>query len=140
MFTAIPIVLLSLLALTSAGTLSGNDIISVENYPDIGSNSPDSPPFCGMSWDSLDLSLITAVQGLTTDQCGTCLLVCGAEPNACAYILAVDQGGRNLDLSTGISGHVIGTTDGVAWAEWEPVADEYCSHIYQSGRSDPLQI
>ncbi|KAI9782586.1 MAG: hypothetical protein M1839_004830 [Geoglossum umbratile] len=136
MFTAIPITLLSLLALTSAGVLSGNDIISVENYPDIGPNSPDNPPYCGMAWDSLDLSLVTAVQGLTKDQCGTCLLVCGAEPNGCEYILAVDRGGRNLDLSTGISWHIIGTTDGIAWAEWQPVPEVYCSHIYQSGKND----
>jgi hypothetical protein len=139
MFTAIPMALLSLLVLTSAaGSLSGNDFISVENYPDIGFNAPESPPFCGMAWESLDLSRITAVQGLTTDQCGTCLLVCGAEANACAYILAVDRGGRNLDLSTGISGDIIGTTDGIAWAKWQPVSGEYCNHIYRGGECGVL--
>jgi len=139
MFTAIPITFLSLLTLTWAGVLTGSGIISVENYPDIGPNSPDNPPYCGMAWDSLDLNLVTAAEGLTKDQCGTCLLVCGAEPNGCEYILVVDRGGRNLDLSTGISGHIIGTVDGIAWAEWRPVSEVFCSHIHQSGKTSVLQ-
>jgi hypothetical protein len=108
--------------------VSGSGDISVEDYPDIGPEAPYNPPFCGMPWSELDLDLITAVEGLDASDCGACLQVCG--DYGCEYVLAVDQGGDGLDLSTGCSMYVIGNDDGRGYATWEEVDESYCYGIW----------
>ncbi|KAI9772857.1 MAG: hypothetical protein M1840_008739 [Geoglossum simile] len=131
MKTAIITVSLSVIALylhPAAASISGSALITVEDYPVFGPHAPHNPPFCGMPYDSLDLSRITAVQGLSHRECGSCLRVCGAV--GCANVLAVDRGGIGLDLSTGISESVIGNKDGRGHAAWKRVDKEACNGIW----------
>ena len=122
-FTLAILSVLGLATQVQAG-LSGAQVITPENYPDFGGYIY-NPPFCGMPYSSLDLNRVTAMQdGI---QCGACLEVCGN--NGCVDVLAIDQGGQGLDLSTGAFGQIFGQADTPAYATWNPVDGGRCAGI-----------
>ena len=110
-----------------SGQLSGAQVITPEDYPVFGPNAPNNPPFCGYAYSSLNLNQITAVQGLDSSDCGTCIQVCGN--GNCGYALVVDQGGEGLDLSTGLFSQLFGQSQTPEYATWNQVSDSNCDGI-----------
>ena len=108
--------------------LSGSGWVTTHDYPTDGPQAPFNPPFCGMPYAELNLDFITAVSDLEPNQCGTCLQICG--DHGCDAVLAVDKGGRGLDLSTGLKGRVIGPHDDWGRVTWKPIDSQYCSGIW----------
>ncbi|KAJ1737940.1 hypothetical protein H4S06_002097 [Coemansia sp. BCRC 34490] len=93
-----------------------------------------NPPFCGMPYTSLDVTRITAVAGLTLDQCGTCLKVSSAaDPSKSTYVLAVDKCVAGLDLSKPAFAKILNIDLGKANVKWEPVDKKLCSGVYPAG-------
>lgn len=78
-------------------------------------------------YDTLERDFLTAVENLQEDQCGKCLMLCGEK--GCEWVLAVDRGGRGLDISKGLKGKVVGNHDDAARVEWGETADHYCDEI-----------
>ncbi|KAJ1915871.1 hypothetical protein H4219_004093 [Mycoemilia scoparia] len=67
--------------------ISGSNSITPHDYVGLGSGLENNPPWCGMSYNTLDIGRITAVQGLGNKaDCGSCLRIvtdaanCGAIP------------------------------------------------------------
>ena len=137
-FTTILLALVSLTSSVAAGKLNGQGVISVHQYPQTGRDAPNNPPYCGYPWKTLNLNRITAVQDLTQNQCGTCLEICGS--GGCITMLAVDRGGRNLDMSTGVSKGIIGTNDGIAEAKWRVVPSKRCQGIRHKRKSKICEV
>ena len=79
------------LAVVSRASLNGAQVITPEDYPYIGPIAPSNPPYCGMSYSSLNLDYITAVQDLSDGNCGQCIQVCNG--GGCGYAYVVDKGG-----------------------------------------------
>ncbi len=55
-------------------------------------------------------------------------------------MLAVDRGGRNLDMSTGVSKRIIGTDDGIAEAKWKVVPSKRCQGIRHKRKSKFCEV
>lgn len=55
-------------------------------------------------------------------------------------MLAVDRGGRNLDMSTGFSERIIGTDDGIAEAKWKVVPSKKCQGIRHKRKSKICEV
>ncbi|KAJ2664960.1 hypothetical protein IWW48_000574 [Coemansia sp. RSA 1200] len=93
-----------------------------------------NPPFCGMPYTSLDVTRITAVAGLTLEQCGTCLKVSSAaDPAKSTYVLAVDKCAGGLDLSKPAFAKILNTDAGKTDVKWTPVDKKFCSGVYPAG-------
>ena len=78
-------------------TVVGHGLITTHPY------NPSMPlPACQIPYTCLDVSRITAIQTLDKRvDCGTCLKVVNSNnPARFVHVLAVDLGGRGLDLST----------------------------------------
>ncbi|KAJ2511708.1 hypothetical protein GGI11_005007, partial [Coemansia sp. RSA 2049] len=129
---------LALLALArgSMGNLAGSGTITYHDYQAIPLAALQyNPPSCGMPYAELDVTRITAVQQMdkATD-CGQCVKVSNAnDPSKSVYVLAVDTGGRGLDLSKPAFGQILNIDDGVGAATWEPVAAANCAGIWSNG-------
>ena len=104
------------------------EVISTHDYPSMLTSAPNNPPICGMSWASLDLSRVTAMEHLALSDCGTCLEICGAA--GCADILVIDRGGRGLDLSTAAKARVLGGGNDIGEARWREVDHARCRGIW----------
>ncbi|KAI8337083.1 hypothetical protein BC941DRAFT_426668 [Chlamydoabsidia padenii] len=79
-------------------SLSGSNWITPQVYVGLDHLDGAGAPACGMSYASLDLSRITAVQDLdlSTD-CTKCIKVVNTrKPSKYVYVLAVDLGGAGL--------------------------------------------
>ncbi|KAJ2523400.1 hypothetical protein H4217_000124 [Coemansia sp. RSA 1939] len=133
---------LALLALArgSMGNLTGSGTITYHDYQAIPLSALQyNPPSCGMPYAELDVTRITAVQQMdkATD-CGQCVRVSNAnDPSKFVYVLAVDTGGRGLDLSKPAFGQILNIDDGVGAATWEPVAAANCAGIWSNGAQQP---
>ncbi|KAJ2764301.1 hypothetical protein IWQ56_004538 [Coemansia nantahalensis] len=115
----------ALLARPGAGLLTGSGIITYHDYQALPLSSvANNPPSCGMPYAQLDLTRITAVQALDNKvDCGQCVKVCNAKDDAkFVYVLAVDLGGRGLDLSKPSFGRLFPLDDGIGPATWAPPA------------------
>ncbi|CAG8609990.1 2864_t:CDS:2, partial [Ambispora gerdemannii] len=134
---AIISLVVSYLAVSAHAALSGSQTITPEDYPVFGPKAVNNPPFCGMPYAELDLNRITAVQGLSQSECGTCLKVIGlADASKSVYVLAVDSGGQGLDLSTGAFMVLFGQNQSPAGASWSPVDASHCNGIWSKGGSN----
>ncbi|KAJ2664959.1 hypothetical protein IWW48_000573 [Coemansia sp. RSA 1200] len=124
------------LARGSAGNLTGSGTITYHDYQAIPLAALQyNPPSCGMPYAELDVTRITAVQQMdkATD-CGQCVKVSNAnDPSKSVYVLAVDTGGRGLDLSKPAFGQILNIDDGVGAATWEPVGAANCAGIWSNG-------
>ncbi|KAJ1769419.1 hypothetical protein IW140_004338 [Coemansia sp. RSA 1813] len=93
-----------------------------------------NPPFCGMPYTSLDVTRITAVAGMTTDQCGTCLKVTNsANPSKFVYVLAVDKCMNALDISKPAFAQILDIDAGHGDVSWTPVDKSLCAGVYPAG-------
>ena len=104
------------------------EMISTHDYTSMLFSAPNNPPVCGMSWASLDLSRVTAMEHLALSDCGTCLEICGAA--GCADVLAIDRGGKGLDLSTGAKARVLGAENDIGEATWREVDQARCRGVW----------
>ncbi|KAG9286026.1 hypothetical protein G9A89_022702 [Geosiphon pyriformis] len=120
--------------------MSGNQIVTPEDYPRFGPSAVNNPPFCGMPYAELDLNRITAVQGMSQSDCGTCLKVCkSSNSSAFVNVLAVDMGGNGLDLSTGVFQILFGQENTPDSVKWFPVDTKYCDGVWRKGGQHPNQ-
>ncbi|KAJ2748347.1 hypothetical protein GGI19_006152 [Coemansia pectinata] len=124
----------------TAGLLTGSGIITYHDYQSIPAELVvNNPPSCGMPYAQLDVTRITAVQAMNkgTD-CGQCIKVSNANnPSKFVYVLAVDTGGRGLDLSKPSFGQLFDIDDGVGPAQWAPVSNSNCVGIWKDAPSPP---
>ncbi|KAJ2559751.1 hypothetical protein EV175_000183 [Coemansia sp. RSA 1933] len=121
-----------------SANLAGSGTISYNDYQAIPLASLQyNPPSCGMPYAELDLTRITAVQQMdTATDCGKCIKVTNANnPSLCVYVLAVDTGGRGLDLSKPAFGKIFDIDAGLGAAEWAPADSSYCAGIWTTGSS-----
>ncbi|KAJ9073979.1 hypothetical protein DSO57_1010958 [Entomophthora muscae] len=123
-------------ALTHAclGALTGKQPISTHYYDTLAEYLDTNPVFCGILGSHLNISRITAVQGLTQDQCGTCLRIAGGGHEV--YVMAVDKGGAGLDLNKDSFMFLFGEDTGMFEATWEPVDSANCTGIVKGGKYD----
>ncbi|KAJ2351168.1 hypothetical protein IWW50_000707 [Coemansia erecta] len=118
------------------GSLAGSGTITYHDYQSLPLEALKyNPPACGMPYAELDMTRITAVQLIdTTSECGQCIKVCNAnDPSKFVYVLAVDKGGRGLDLSKPSFGKLFNIDDGVGPAQWSPVDNSNCVGIWSNG-------
>ncbi|KAJ2009727.1 hypothetical protein GGI04_000217 [Coemansia thaxteri] len=118
-----------------AGNLTGSGVITYHDYQAIPAELVvNNPPSCGMPYAQLDLTRITAVQAMNTaTDCGQCIKVSNAnDPSKFVYVLAVDTGGRGLDLSKPSFGKLFNIDDGVGPANWAPVSNSNCVGIWSN--------
>ncbi|KAJ1928502.1 hypothetical protein IWQ60_001976 [Tieghemiomyces parasiticus] len=97
-----------------------------------------NPPWCGLdySYDKVDLTRVTAVQSMSTSMCGACIKVTSQESSGkSVYVMAIDQGGVQLDVSTDAFKKLFGSELGQFPAKWEEVASSHCSGILRGGSS-----
>ncbi|KAJ2799429.1 hypothetical protein H4R21_003550 [Coemansia helicoidea] len=130
----------ALLARPGAGLLTGSGIITYHDYQALPLSAvANNPPSCGMPYAQLDLTRITAVQALDNKvDCGQCVKVCNAKDDAkFVYVLAVDLGGRGLDLSKPSFGRLFPLDDGIGPATWAPVDNSHCAGIWSNGAAAP---
>ncbi|PIA15780.1 hypothetical protein COEREDRAFT_87530 [Coemansia reversa NRRL 1564] len=122
------------------GNLTGAGTITYHDFQSLPMNLlVNNPPSCGMPYAQLDVTRITAVQQMdkSTD-CGQCIKVCNAEDTSkYVYVLAVDTGGRGLDLSKPSFGKLFNIDDGLGSAQWEPVNNSNCEGIWNNGAQNP---
>ncbi|KAJ2449879.1 hypothetical protein EV183_004644, partial [Coemansia sp. RSA 2336] len=117
-------------------SLTGSGTITYHDYQSLPLSALQyNPPACGMPYAQLDMTRITAVQQIdTTSECGQCIKVCNAnDPSKFVYVLAVDKGGRGLDLSKPSFGKLFNIDDGVGPAQWSPVDNSHCAGIWSNG-------
>jgi len=125
---------LILLAPFTTAICSGSGSITTHDYLSMPPSAyVNSAPSCGTNYTNLDITRITAVQLLDkTVDCGTCIRVSsGSDPTRYVDVLAVDTGGRGLDLSTPSFQHIFDDTTGVYPAQWQPVSSDNCRDIYK---------
>ncbi|KAJ1657720.1 hypothetical protein IWQ61_002931 [Dispira simplex] len=121
-----------------SSSLSGSGTITPHNYVDMGTYAlTNNPPSCGMPYASLDITRITAIQTMDkSSECGKCIKVTnGDDPLKFIHVLAVDTGGRGLDVSTVAYKELFGQDTDPAPASWEPADDSDCSGIWSNGSS-----
>ncbi|MGY0065370.1 hypothetical protein ACWZEH_00660 [Streptomyces sp. QTS137] len=81
---------------------------------------------CNVPGSAMDLSRITAVEGLTAQDCGTVLKVTStSDPSKFEYVMAVDSRSRNLDLNSDTFHKLFGERQSVGQARWEVVNSRY---------------
>ncbi|KAJ1647489.1 hypothetical protein LPJ64_001152 [Coemansia asiatica] len=101
----------------SAANLTGSGTITYHDYDNmVLASVQNNPPSCGMPYAELDLTRITAVQQMNTaTDCGKCIKVTSqADSSKFVYVLAVDTGGRGLDISKTSFGKLFNVDDGTA--------------------------
>lgn len=114
---------------TGAGTITYHDYQALP-LAALANN----PPSCGMPYRDLDLTRITAVQTMNVPtDCGKCLKVSNARNGKFVYVMAVDTGGRGLDLTKPAFGQLFDIADGVGPAKWEQVDGMHCQGIWGKG-------
>ncbi|KAJ1801615.1 hypothetical protein LPJ59_000104 [Coemansia sp. RSA 2399] len=127
---------LVLLTPRASANLTGSGTITYHDYQALPLSAvQNNPPSCGMPYAELDLTRITAVQQMdTATDCGKCIKVTNANnPSLCVYVMAVDTGGRGLDLSKPAFGEILDIDAGVGAAQWEPADSSYCAGIWSNG-------
>ncbi|KAJ2804462.1 hypothetical protein H4R20_002500 [Coemansia guatemalensis] len=138
-FASITATCVLLLAQQTLGNLTGQGTITYHDFQSLPMNLlANNPPSCGMPYAQLDVTRITAVQQMdkATD-CGQCIKVCNADDTSkYVYVLAVDTGGRGLDLSKPSFAKLFNIDDGVGPAQWEPVSSSNCAGIWSNGPGD----
>ncbi|KAJ1980116.1 hypothetical protein H4R34_002574 [Dimargaris verticillata] len=118
---------------TLAWAMSGSQVITPHNYVILGADAlVNNPPSCGYPYASMDITRITAVQAMDKSSgCGKCLkVVNGEDDSKWAYVLAVDTGGKGLDVSTVIYKEIFGQDTDPAPASWSAVDDKHCADIW----------
>ncbi|KAJ2896978.1 hypothetical protein GGI21_004992 [Coemansia aciculifera] len=124
----------------SLGLLTGSGTITYHDYQAIpAALVVNNPPSCGMPYAQLDVTRITAVQQLNkATDCGQCIKVTNAnDPSKFVYVLAVDTGGRGLDLSKPSFGKLFDIDDGVGPAMWAPADNSNCAGIWSNAPPPP---
>ncbi|KAJ1938471.1 hypothetical protein EC988_007580 [Linderina pennispora] len=88
-----------------------------------------------MPYAQLDLTRVTAVQTMNTaTDCGQCIKVCNADDSSkFVYVLAIDTGGKGLDLTKPAFGKLFNIDDGIGPATWSPVDNKHCEGIWNNG-------
>ncbi|KAJ2780383.1 hypothetical protein GGI15_003558 [Coemansia interrupta] len=130
----------ALLATSTVANLTGSGTITYHDYQAIPLDLLKyNPPSCGMPYADLDVTRITAVQTMNTaTDCGQCIKVANSnDPSKYVYVLAVDTGGRGLDLSKPSFGKLFNIDDGVGPATWGPVDNSNCVGIWSGMGSGP---
>lgn len=119
------------LAVVEGGMLSGNQPVTTNYYHTQRAALAVSPVSCGIYGNDMDVNRITAVQGLSHEECGTCLRVTNPEdPSKSQYVMAVDRGGRGLDLNLETFRALFnGQESGAFAAKWEVAESSKCSGI-----------
>ncbi|SAM08038.1 hypothetical protein [Absidia glauca] len=134
--------LTGLLLLTSiilspvSAILSGSARITPQDYIGLPPVAlANNPPACGMPYATLDLSRITAVQGLNkATDCNKCIKVVNTQdPSKYVYVLAVDLGGSGLDLSIPSFKKLFGQQYDASPASWAEADASHCAGIYSGG-------
>ncbi|MGW7433348.1 hypothetical protein ACWGIN_27885 [Streptomyces sp. NPDC054861] len=127
-------------AAPQGGMLTGAQPVSFHDYQALRQALEATPTFCDVPGSHLDLSRITAVQNLQPEECGTVLKVTSrSNPDIPPqYVMAVDQGGRGLDLNRDtfktLNG---GVAEGLTDVAWEPVDPAYGQGILLGGPELP---
>ncbi|MFI6920954.1 hypothetical protein ACIBIZ_13450 [Nonomuraea spiralis] len=120
------------------GMLSGEQKVTFHEFRPGKGSLDEIPMSCGIPGSALDLSRITAVQGLTASECGTILKVVNpTRPDIPPqYVMAVDRGGRGLDLNTDTFKALNGgsLSEGLVPAKWEPVSSSFGEGILLDDR------
>ena len=116
--------LLALVAHKAQADQSCSQIITPYNYADSAGYRL-TPTSCGMSYPSLDLNRIIAVQD--DAECGACIEICG--DLGCVSVLVVDQGDRDLYLSGDAFEQIFGQSETPASATWNQVDNSNCNGI-----------
>ncbi|KAJ1797260.1 hypothetical protein LPJ75_007077, partial [Coemansia sp. RSA 2598] len=140
LFPVTTVLALSTMAGLSAANLSGSGTITYHDYRAIPLDLLKyNPPSCGMPYAELDLDRITAVQQMNTaTDCGQCIKITNTnDPSKFVYALAVDTGGRGLDLSKGSFGKLFNIDDGVGPASWAPADNSNCVGAWSKLGSGP---
>ncbi|KAL0259072.1 hypothetical protein SLS55_006577 [Diplodia seriata] len=125
-----------LLLLAGAGTalaqLNFETDATLHDYPSLADGRAKyNPPWCEMSYDSLDLNSITSYCAIDKSTCGACFNVCGSK--GCKYLLAMDQCSRTdglLDMSVGAGQEIGGATTGHLQVKVTQVDASNCAHIW----------
>ncbi|KAJ9049568.1 hypothetical protein DSO57_1023142 [Entomophthora muscae] len=128
--TALFILSLSV-SLVESGMLSGSQPVTTNYYHIQKAALNISPVACGIYGNDMDVSRITAVQGLTFDECGTCLRVSNPDDSTkFQFVMAVDRGGRGLDLNMDTFKVLFnGQESGAFMAKWEVTESSHCAGI-----------
>ncbi|KAI9227096.1 MAG: hypothetical protein DHS80DRAFT_32114 [Piptocephalis tieghemiana] len=112
--------------------VSGSQVITPHDYVGLGQTAlANNPPACGMPYSSLDINRITAVENLNAaTDCGACVEITNTnDPSKKAHVLAVDRGGRGLDVSTTTFNQLFGTMLDPSPASWKTVDKSNCADI-----------
>ncbi|KAJ9048705.1 hypothetical protein DSO57_1032299 [Entomophthora muscae] len=122
---------LFLAAAVRAG-LEGTRDITVHTYIQTGSAQYVA---CGMPGNHLDLTRITAVNGLIKEtQCGACLKVTSGLPGTKPqYVMAVDIVQVGLDLNEDVFFKLYGTNTGRFTGQWKLAHPKHCQGIVTGG-------
>ncbi|KAK7510497.1 uncharacterized protein IWZ02DRAFT_492498 [Phyllosticta citriasiana] len=125
--------LAALMATVSAVSLDNMQTdATLHDYMVYASGIADSnPPWCEVSYNSLDLSSVTAFGGVTKNTCGSCIEVCGTV--GCKHLLVIDQCSRpdgQLDISTGAGDQICGQTTGHCQVDVKSADAKNCAHIW----------
>ncbi|MFH9118363.1 hypothetical protein [Streptomyces globisporus] len=119
--------------------LMGDQPVSAHDFHAMRPALDDVLVFCGLHGYEMDLSRVTAVEGLAQDECGTILKVTNPlKPSAPQYVMAVDQGGHGLDLNTVTFQELFGTQGGLERATWEPADPSYGKGIVPTELEEKL--
>ncbi|KAJ9084733.1 hypothetical protein DSO57_1021238 [Entomophthora muscae] len=124
-----------LLAWRAWAGITGTQKISTHDYLAVEETLDKNPVYCGIPGSTMNLGRITAVQGLTSSQCGTCLRISGNDKDT--YVMAVDKGGAGLDLNTKSFSYLFGEDTGLFGASWEPADQSHCSGIISGDHKIP---
>ncbi|KAI8373309.1 hypothetical protein BD560DRAFT_467202 [Blakeslea trispora] len=121
--------------------LSGSASVTPEDYYGLGEEALRiSYPACGMPYSELNLARITAVQAIdTANECGQCLKVTNLNTGEHIYVLAVDKGGRGLDISIPAFESLFGQKTDPSPAKWTNVKKSNCEGIYTPGQLNTRQ-
>ncbi|KAK4968667.1 hypothetical protein LTR66_006607 [Elasticomyces elasticus] len=108
--------------------------LTLHDYPSM--SNPiyhNNPPFCGVTWRSLDLTRVTAYGSSgSRAQCGQCLQVCG--PVGCEDLLVVDQctlAQDHLDISTAAGWKIVGSDTGNWLVDVQWVDQRRCKNVWK---------
>ncbi|KAJ1925243.1 hypothetical protein IWQ60_004679 [Tieghemiomyces parasiticus] len=74
---------------------------------------------------------------MSTSMCGACIQVTSQNSSGkSVYVMAIDQGGVQLDVSTAAFKELFGSELGQFPAKWKEVDSSHCSGILRGGSSN----
>ncbi|KAJ9085565.1 hypothetical protein DSO57_1012572 [Entomophthora muscae] len=116
-----------------SGKLEGEGKITTHHYEDQAGVLDTSQVMCGIKGSDMDLTRITAVAGLSSAKCRTCLKI--STSSKTVYAMAVDSGGVGLDLNKSQFKELSGDITGLVQVKWEEADASHCAGVIKSGGS-----